>query len=263
MEVIEHVEERILRPLPLQILDVVDDEDVYLHVEGQEIRQLVVHVDGIHELCLELVAADIEDDEVRILLVDADADGLGEMRLAETGATEDEERIEWGIAGREGDVLPYRDTHLVALPFDQVGETIDGIETGVDVDPLQSGIHERTGRRTRLIGADRDGLVDRRVAVDLRELHHRLDLDGTDLVDQLGPRTDHALERHLDHVEEGVLQILAEEIGRNLDGQRGVDDGDRPDRLEPGLELTGLDYLLNDAQTVFPNIDMSVLNLHF
>ena len=263
VQVVEHIEERALGTLSLQVLDVVDDQDIDLHIEGQEVGQLVADVDGIHILRLELVAADIEDDEVRILLVDADADGLREVRLAEAWTAENEERVERRVAGRKGDVLPHRDAHLVAFTRHQVGEAVHRIEAGVDVDPLQAGIHEGAGRSAGLVGADRDGLVDRRVAVDGGKLHRGRHLDGADLIDQPGIGADHALERHLDDIQVGVFQILTEEVARDLDGQGGADKGNGPDRLEPGLVLSCLDYLGDNAKTVFPNIDMSVVDLHY
>ena len=262
MEVVEDVEESILRALAHQVLDVVNDQHVDLLVEGHEVGELVADGRGVDILGLELVAGHVEDLELRELLFDGDTDSLREVRLAEPRTAEDKQRIERGLSGRAGDVDAGGDAHLVALALDEVREAIGGIQPGVDVDFLQAGIDERAGRRAGAEGADRDRRVHRGVAAGGGIHHLGLVVHRTDHIDQLRIRADDAAKRHLQHVEKRAVEILAEEIRRHLHGQHRLLEGDGADRAEPGLELLRLNDLLNDLETVIPDIGMSCRVYH-
>ena len=103
MEIVENLEEGVLRALLLgELVNVVDDEHVYRLIIPQEIHEIVVQADRVHKLGLETVGTDVEDYLVGVFLLDGDADGLGEMGLAETGASIYEEGIECSLAGFVG-----------------------------------------------------------------------------------------------------------------------------------------------------------------
>ena len=212
----------------------------------------------MHISRLEFVARHIEHHLVGELLLDRDADGLREVGLAETGAAEDEERVENRLAGGGGDVLTGGHAHLVALALDEVGEAVDGIEARIDLDLVQARIDERAGMGGR-------GRVDGHLGIHrgggplAGETHLRLVGHGADHVAQLGVLADHALERLAEDVQEGGFDVFLEEERRDLDGQFGVLQGDGADRAEPHLELLGLDVLRDDAQTVVPYLNMSLL----
>ena len=98
VEVIEYVEERVLGGRPDEFLDVIHDKHVDPHVESHEIGKLVLDVHGIDVLRPEFVAGHIEDDKIRVGLVDGNADRLGQMGLPQAGASENEQRIERGLS---------------------------------------------------------------------------------------------------------------------------------------------------------------------
>ena len=228
---VEDVEEGVLRPLADEILDVVDDEDVDLHIVRQEIGELVADVYSVHILGLELVAGDIEDHQLRELLLDRDAYGLGDMGLS-------------------------------AFPFNEVAETIDRVEPGVDPDFLEPGVHEGAGIIGRVVGVDGDGAVHRRETLRGRIPHSLVGLDGMHQIHKARVGPDDPLQGLLYNVKECSFKILAEEVGGHLDGERRLDERHGHDRFEPGRELLGLDHLFYDAEAIVPNVDMSVLNLH-
>ena len=99
VQMIEDVEERSLRTRTDKVLDIVHDQHVNLHVGGQEVGPLVPDIRGVHILGLELVAGDIKHHEFRIFLLYGNSYGLGEMGLAETRPSEEEERVERSVAG--------------------------------------------------------------------------------------------------------------------------------------------------------------------
>ena len=95
-----------------------------------------------------------------------------------------------------------------------------------------------------------------------REHHGLLQLHRADHVMELGAGADGALERHLEEVQVGALDVVAEEVRRDFHGQRGVHEGDRTDGLEPRVELLRINVVGNDLQTVIPHGNMSVLSGH-
>ena len=58
MEVVENIEEGILRGRSDELMDVIHNEDINPHVISHEIRELVL-VYGVHVLGLELISSDI------------------------------------------------------------------------------------------------------------------------------------------------------------------------------------------------------------
>ncbi len=185
VQMIEHIEERVLGALSQEVLDVVHQQDVDLHVERHEIHE-AVPLHGIHILRLELVTGHIQDHEVRIAFLDGDAGRLDKMRLAEARAAEDEQRIERGLSGREGNVLSGRDAHPVAFSLDQVRKAIDRIQPRVDLHPLDARENEGTRASGRLVGTDGNRLVGRSQAVGGGIDHGFLHLDGADHIMELG-----------------------------------------------------------------------------
>ena len=93
MKVIEYIEECILAARALKILDIVNDEDIDLHIECQEVSQLVTDICRIHILDLEPVGRHVKHHKFRIFLLYCNTDCLCKVCLAKTGTTEEEERI--------------------------------------------------------------------------------------------------------------------------------------------------------------------------
>ena len=142
VKVVEDIEEGILGALSHQILDVIHNQDVHPHVIGHEVHQPVAFT-GFHILGLELVPRHVQDNEFREFLLDLDAGCLGDVRLAEAGTAENEKRIEGRLARGHGDAAAGGDSHLVALPFNQVGKAISRVQTRVDLHFLNARIHKR------------------------------------------------------------------------------------------------------------------------
>ena len=259
---VEDVEESRLGALAGQVLDVVYNKDVDLHVVGQEVRELVAHVHGVHILGFELVAGDIEHHEFGELLLDGKTGRLGDVGFAKTRTAEDEQRVERGFAGVRGDVFRgvYRQT--VAVPHHQVLEIIGRIEPGVDLHLGDAREHEGSGVAAGLPGADADRFVGGRIAGTLGIGHRTLTADGTYGVYQTRARTYLFFKSCLDHIEEGAFKVFAEELGGNFHGERGILQRNGRDFAEPDFELARLNYLRYEAQTVVPGFDMSPVTLH-
>ena len=147
-------------------------------------------------------------------------------------------------------------TWVVAVAGNQVLEIIDRQEPGIYLNLLETGINKGPGISGGLIAADVHRPVDRRVAGAFRKAHCLLVAYRTDQVVKPGIRTDNPLESFLDNVKIRLFKIFAEEIGRHLYGECGIYKGNRPDFLEPGLEMLGFNYLRDDLQTVVPTVYM-------
>ena len=253
VQMVEHVEEGVLRSDSEKILDIVHDKDVYLHVEGQEVGKFVPDVHRVHVLGLELVAGDVEHNQVGMLLRYGKTYRLCEVGLSESGTSENEKRVEKGAAGGVGDILTGGDAHSVAFSLDKVVEVVDGIESGVDLYPLHSGEDERSGIAFGGIGVDRDGLVHRSDRGCGRICHRLFVLHDRYPVHETGSRSDHPLEGFLQKVEVNFLEILAEKVRFYFDRKGLVLEGKRLYGLEPYLEFLRLNDLLNDPQTIIPN----------
>ena len=261
VEMVEHIEERILRSLALEVLDIIHEEDIDPHVVCEEIGKLVPHR-SVHVLGLELIPGHIEDDQFWIFLLDFVTDRLNQVSLAETGSREDEQRVEWRFPGGHCDALPCGDAHPVALPFDKILETVLRLEPWIDPDPLRPGEYEGAGVLGRMVGADRNGRIDGRVAHG-RGIDHRLLVpDRADHIGQLRIGADRTAERALEKRQERIFDILPEELRRYLDRQFRLYEGNRPDGFEPGIELLRINVVGNDLQTVVPYGNMSIVYLH-
>ena len=73
---VEDIEERVLRTRTDKILNIIDNQHIYLHIERQEVSKFVLHVSGVHILCLELASGNIEYNLIRIFLLDSQTDSL-------------------------------------------------------------------------------------------------------------------------------------------------------------------------------------------
>ena len=258
---VEDIEERRLGPLALKALDIIHYEDIYLFIVAEEIRQFIAHVHGVHKLGLEIVAVDVEHDQVREFLVDRNSYGLGQMGLAEAGAAENHQRVEGILSGGGGNCAAGGKSHLVALAYYEIGKAVNGIQVGVDLDFGQARIHEGARIAGRLY-VHADFAVHRRSPGCCGHGHSRLAFHYLYKINQLGVGSDDALESLLDHIKVCSFEILAEEIGRDFYRERRIHYGDRPHRLEPGRELLRLYDLLHNPEEMAPNTDMSVVLVH-
>lgn len=253
MEMVEDIEEGVLRGRTNHVLDVIDDEDIYLHVEGEEIRELIANRDGIHVLSLELVSGHIENRQVRILVLYRYSDRLCDMGLAEARTSEEEERVERSLAWGAGDALAGRDAHLVALPFHEIVETVDRIQSRIDLDTLETRVNERSRIALRRVSIYGDGLVDRSRPRGGWKTHRRGLADRADLIDEFRIAADHSLDGSLHELKIHVVEVLPEEIRRHLKRKSGADKRYRLYRSEPGIEFLRLYYLADYRQTILPH----------
>ena len=97
---VKDIEKSILSALTDQILNVIHDQYIHLHIEGHEVSQLVLDSGSIHELGLKPIGRYIKHYELRIFLLDGNTDCLGDMRLAQTRSSEKEERVECCLSRR-------------------------------------------------------------------------------------------------------------------------------------------------------------------
>ena len=67
------------------------------------------------------------------------------------------------------------------------------------------------------------------------------------------------LPKDINWLYEASEKEVAEEISRDLEGQGRIFQGDGLERFEPHIELLRLNDLLNDPETVVPNVDMLVV----
>ena len=180
--------------------------------------------------------------------MDGNADRLGQMGLPQTGASENEQRIERGLAGLVRDADPGVVAHLVALTLDEIVETVDRIQPWIDLQLLDARKHKRARIAGRLES----------VAVRGGEDHRALLLHRVNLVEKSGLGADHPSQRHLYYRKEGVLKIASEEVGRHFNSQCRLFQRNRDDCLEPDIELLRLDVLFEYAQTLVPDRNMSI-----
>src|SRR4029077_20931125 len=93
VELVGRVEELLLEAfLPLEELNVVDEEQVVRAIALLEALDARLVAKGVDEVVDERLARDVADGERRRVLADVLRDGVQEMRLAEPGAPVDEER---------------------------------------------------------------------------------------------------------------------------------------------------------------------------
>ena len=258
---IEHIEESVLGPLTLQVLDVVHDQHVDSLVESDEIHDAVSLV-GVHILGLELVPAYIEHLKVLETLFDVNADGLRNVRLAQSRATEEKERIERGFSGSLRNAFRGAHTQFVALPFHQIAETVNRIQPGIDSQALGARENKRTGSSGRLVSGNGHRIVGGCRCPAGGKHHSLVVLHGTHQVEELGVGPDGATDGVADQIRVSGFQILAEEVGRDLHREFGTLQGDRADALEPSVELLGINVAFDDPQTILPYRKISLLVCH-
>ena len=174
------------------------------------------------------------------------------MGLAEPRTSEQEKRIESGLARVLGYALPCRNAHLVAFPFHKVAETVVRVELGIDLYPLESRNHERIRRTCLRVGRDRHRFVFRSIAMRRRIRKRRLDLYRPDRINQFCVRTDLPLHHFFQDIQIIVFEIFPEKFGRDLHCKGTFRKRHRPDRLEPSFKRLRADDILDYRQTSFP-----------
>ena len=138
MEVIEDIEECILRTLSHKVLDIVNNQYIHLHIECEEVCKFVLYINRIHVLGLEPVCRYIQYHQFRILLLDLDTNRLSKMGLAETWTSEQEKRVECCLSRSCRDTLSCCESHLVALSYHKVLKAVDGVELWVYLHSLDT-----------------------------------------------------------------------------------------------------------------------------
>ena len=81
-------------------------------------------------------------------------------------------------------------------------------------------------------------------------------MDRPDKIEQLGIRSDGALDCEPEQIFIIFFKVFAEEVGRDFEGQRLASEGNGTQRTEPCLKLRRLNDLLDDPETAVPNGDM-------
>ena len=208
------------------------------------------------------MARDVQNHFVLEFFLDGNADGLGDVRFPEARTSEEEQRVKGCLARSVGNFFGRIDAQLVAIPFHQVAEAVHRIETGVDLETLDSREHEGTGAAGGLVRGHRHRIVGGNGALIGGKNHSFLVLDRTDQIEQLALCADSTLDGEPEQFLIGILYILAEEIRGNLYGELGSFQGHRPDELEPGIELLRINVVFYDLQTVIPYRNMSFLAGH-
>ena len=133
VEVVEDMEECLLGSFHAgELLHVVDDEDVDTLVEGNEIVD-AIFAHAISILHLEEVCRDIEYAFLGVEFLQAVADGVDEVRLADAGASEDKQGVERHLLGVLGDGEAYGASELVGVSFDKVLERIVWIQLRIQL----------------------------------------------------------------------------------------------------------------------------------
>ena len=258
VEMVEYVEEGILRTVAGKILNVIDDENVHLHVEGHEISELIVHI-SLHILRFEPVGRYIENYEFRELLLNCDTDCLSEVRLSEPRTSEEEKRVERRFSRRHRNALPCCHAHLVAFAFDEVVKTIDRIQLRIHLNSLKSRIYKRSRCAGSVHRRNRNRSVDGSVTLRCRAFHRRLDPYRLEDILKLSHRTDLLLERRLQKIEVVVLKPLHKECRWHFNRELGPSERHRTNRTEPYIKLLRLYILFYKAQAVVPNLYVSFL----
>lgn len=239
-----------------KILDVVENEHVDALVEVDEVVDTsAAQSRGI--LALEKARRHIQHPLLRVELLDAYADGLYQMGLADAGRAEYEERVESLAFGIRRDGLADRTRHAVAHSDAIVLESVARIELGVYLYRLRLG-SERIGRGSRSRGDSRRRIGTlhrhggRRVVGNLIEMVKELHRGPVDLAE--------CLENEL---EVALFKLLNEELRRHPDVEVSVDKADRSDRFEPSLELLFGKIILENCKTILPHLRMVLLHLFF
>ena len=130
VQCVEGVEELLLRALASrEQLHVVEDE----HVDTTEALLELAHAimaERADQVVDEGLRRQVADLQRGLLLLDLMADGVGEMRLAESDAAVDEERVVV-VAGLARDRLGGGVRELVGRPDDEVRERVLAVQLGV------------------------------------------------------------------------------------------------------------------------------------
>ncbi len=246
--------------LATEELHVVDDQHIHHLVEVAEVVDGVVP-NGVDELVREALRTHVEHRLVRLLVLDLQPNGVGEMRFAQTHTSVDQEGIE-GCSARfvgHGETCAPRKT--VAFTFDEAVERVVGIQVGVDVQLAQTWNHKRI--------LDGGGLSHNRHG-------HFCVPSGTHFsggnVDRVGAAGDpFAGVLHDDAVFQTSLRAklfahsfaqqrnvvlfkpLVEKLGGNLNGEHISIELHRLDRRKPSLVRLIVDVVLDDSQALGPN----------
>ena len=253
------MEECALRTLLVcELLHVVQNQHVHQLVVTEKIRHLVGIVvvlgraGGVHILVLESVGVHVEYHFLRIVFLDGNADRLGEMGLAQSGSGIDEKRIE-GVPSRgTRNAQTGRTGQAVAFALDEVFHRVLRIEVRIDVEPLdarnQIGAAFIAGRHIRCgnihVADPRSGTLI------LREEGVR----NPDLVAQAGIRTDDSVQHFAQQIQEVRLDVFADVIRLDFDGENVVVKGDGTDRGEPCAVRRNRDIVPDYLLALFPHI---------
>ena len=239
-----------------KLLHIVQNQHVHQLVVTEEIRHLVGVVvvlgraGGVHILVLESVGIHVEHHLFRILFLDGDADGLGEMGLAKTGTGIDEQRIEGVPSRRAGDAQSGRTGQAVALALDEVLHRVLRIEVRIDIEPLDA--RDQVGTAFIAGGHIRCGDIHvadpRRRALVFRDECIR----NAHFVAQAGVGTDDPVQHLAQQIQEIRFDMFADVIRLDFDGENIVVERDGTDRSEPGIIRRNRDVVPDHFLAFFP-----------
>src|SRR5690606_4365523 len=134
MQMIEDVEENVLRFLfACEELHIVNDQHVHHLIELLEVSHGVV-LHSFNELLRELLCGNIENGLLRVVALDLDADGMGEVGLAQAYTTIDQQRVECSATR----LLRYGETgapcQAIAIALDEVLKGIVRVQVALYLD---------------------------------------------------------------------------------------------------------------------------------
>ena len=147
---VERVEELFLRAiLAGEELDVVDQQRIERAIRGLEIVDRVV-LKRLHHVADEALRVHVRDARALVAAADHVADGVHQVRLAQTDAAVDEQRVV-GAPGILGDLHGRGARELIALALDEVRER------EVRIQPAAEQRRQVLGLRPSILGARASG----------------------------------------------------------------------------------------------------------
>src|SRR5690606_33984405 len=124
MQIIEDVEENVLRSrFPRKELYIVNDQNVDQLIEMDKIVP-VVFLDRINVLLGKNLGRNIQHGFLRIFVFDLDPDCVGQMRLSQTNAAENKQRVKRRSTGFVCDGHAGRTRQSVGIAFEEIVKTV-------------------------------------------------------------------------------------------------------------------------------------------
>lgn len=212
-------------------LDVIDQQQIRVPIDVGEIRGLVFP-DGTDEFQGEFFAGNVDHALDGGVLFGEIADGLDEVRFAQSDAAIDQQWIEAGSTWRFAHCQTCGFGKGVSVSFHEIVEGVPGVQGTARIGVFSvhgDGWHGLLGLWIPGVEGLVDGIID------------------------LCSRPQQLVQSALDHVGIMPLQPLVVEMAGDLDGHRVVFDFQGFQRYEPSLEALVRDMGFDDGKEAFPD----------